>query len=66
MMLEATADIAQTSMQALTAMFQGRLIYHFASITWPGHSTNLAIPEYFLCGFIKSMVHKMCPANIDD
>jgi hypothetical protein len=29
-------------------------------------SPHLAVPDYFLWGYVKSKVYETCPANIDD
>jgi hypothetical protein len=33
---------------------------------WPACSPDLAAPDYFLWGYIKSKVYETHPANIDD
>lgn len=40
--------------------------FFFTDITWPACSLDLAIPQYFLWGHIKSQVYKMILANTDD
>ena len=62
----ATAHTAQISMQVLKTLFWGRHISCFGDITWPACSPELAVPDYFLWGYLKSKVYKTCPANIDD
>jgi hypothetical protein len=47
-------------------MFPGRLISHFQDITWPTRSPDLAVPDYFLWGCVKSKVYKTDPGNIAD
>jgi hypothetical protein len=32
----------------------------------PTHSPDIAVPDYFLWGYVKSKVYETCPANIDD
>jgi hypothetical protein len=32
----------------------------------PTHSPDLAVPDYFLCGYVKSKVYETRPANTDD
>ena len=34
--------------------------------TWPAPSTDLAVPDYFLWGYVKSKVYETRPANIAD
>ena len=62
----ATAHTARTSMTVLRTMFPGRLISRFGDITWPARSPDLAVPDYFLWGYVKSKVYETRPANIDD
>jgi len=55
--------------QVLWALFPSRLISHSGDITWPAHSPDLAVPDYFLWGYVRSKVYKLyeiCPANIYD
>jgi hypothetical protein len=47
-------------------MFPGRLVARFGDITWPARSPDHAAPDYFLWGYVKSMVHETRPANIAD
>jgi len=53
-------------MQVLRPVFPGRLISCFVDITCPGCLPNLAVPDYFLWGYVKSKVYETCPANTDD
>jgi len=46
--------------------FQGRLISHFGEVTCPARLPDLAIPGYFLWGYIKSKVYETHSSNIDD
>jgi hypothetical protein len=50
----------------VTAEFKGRLISRFGEVTCPAHLPDLAIPGYFLWGYIKSKIYETCPSNIDD
>jgi hypothetical protein len=65
MTFETTAHTAQTSIQALGAIFPGRLTSHFIGFTWPTSFTDLARPKYFLWGYVKSKVQKTLLANTD-
>jgi len=56
----ANAPTAQTDMQVLRTVFLGRLS------SWPASSTNLALPDYFLWGYVKQEIYKTHPANNDD
>jgi hypothetical protein len=62
----ATAHTAQISMQVHRTMFSGRLISRFRDIIWPAHSSDLVVPDYFLCNYVKSKVYKTHPVNIED
>jgi len=46
--------------------FHGRLISHFAEVTCPARWPDLAVPGYFLWGYIKSKVYETRPSNADD
>jgi hypothetical protein len=61
----ASAHTAQISMKVLRTMFPGTLISRFADITWLARSPDLAVPDYFLWGYVKSKECETCPANID-
>jgi len=52
--------------QFLRAVFLGRLLSCFGDITWPAHWPDLAIPDYFLWGCVKSKVDETHPAYIAD
>jgi hypothetical protein len=45
-------------MQLLRIMFLGALISRFGDITWPARLPDLAVPTYFLCGYVKSNVYE--------
>jgi len=45
------------SMQVLRTMPPGRLISHFRDITWHIHSSDLAVPNYFRCGYVRRKEH---------
>jgi hypothetical protein len=62
----ASAHTAQISMAVLRMMFPDRPISHFGDISWPAHSPDLVVPDYFLWSYIKRKVYEIHPANIDD
>jgi hypothetical protein len=62
----ATAHTAQISMQVFRTMFPGRLTFCFRDITWPACLPDLAVPDYFLWGYVTRKVRETHPANIDD
>jgi hypothetical protein len=47
-------------------LFPDRHISHFGAITCPARWPDLAVPDYFLCGYIRNKVYGTHPANIDD
>ena len=60
----ATAHTAEISMPVLRTVFPGRLISRFAHIMWPSAlSPDLAVPDYFLWGYVKSRIYETRPAN---
>jgi hypothetical protein len=63
---EATVHTAEISMQVLKTMFIGRLVTRFGDITWPAHSHDLLVPDYFLWGYVRSKVYETRPTNIAD
>jgi hypothetical protein len=46
-------------------MFPGRLISRFGDINWPACSPDLAVPDYFLWGYVKSKFNETSAASID-
>jgi len=44
----ATAHTAHIPMQVLRAILASTLVYRIGNITWPSHSPDHAVPEYFL------------------
>ena len=60
----ATAHTAEISMPVLRKMFPGKLISRFAHIMWPSAlSPDLAVPDCFLWGYVKSRIYETRPAN---
>jgi hypothetical protein len=65
MILKAIAHKVHIPVEVIRAVFPGKLISCFAHITWPTHSPNLAVPDYyFFSGYVKSKVHKTHPAEL--
>ena len=62
----ANAHTARISMQVLRTMFLGTLISCFRDTTWPTRLPDLAVPNHFLWGCVKSKVYETCPAKTDD
>jgi hypothetical protein len=61
-----TAHTAQIYMQVVRTVFPGRQIFHYGKIIWPACSSDHAVPDCFLWGYIKSKVYETDPANIAD
>lgn len=51
--MKATAHKLHISVEVIGAVFPGKLISCFAHITWPTHSPNLAVPDYFFLDYVK-------------
>ena len=65
----ATDHTAQIYVQILWTVFPSRLISRSGDITWPACSPDLAVPDYFLWGHVRSKVYKLHetrPASIYD
>jgi hypothetical protein len=62
----ATTHTEMISMQAPRTGFPGRLISCFVDMTWPTFLPDLAVPDYFLWGYIERKVYITHPANTDD
>ena len=63
---ESTAHTTQISMQILRTIFLVRFISRSGDITWPTRSPDLAVPHYFLWGYVTSTVYETRHANIAD
>ena len=53
----ATAHTARNSMAVVHKMF-GTVISRFGDIAWPTRSPELAVPDFFLWGFLKDRVFR--------
>lgn len=62
----ATAHTSRISMGVLRAAFPERLISLRGDVNWPARSPDLAPPDYFLWGYLKSLVYKDRPHTLDD
>ena len=51
-------------MQVLRTVFPGGIFSRFADITWSARSPGLAVPEYFLLGYVESKTSESRPTNI--
>lgn len=52
--------------QYLNQIFPNRWIGRRGSIEWPARSPDLSLLDYFLWGYVKSIVYKTKPLNLDD
>lgn len=62
----ATAHTARISMALLREMFPGRLISRFGDVPWPARSPDLSVPDFFLWGYLKSLVYNTLPRTIEE
>ncbi|GFU61073.1 transposable element Tc3 transposase [Trichonephila clavipes] len=46
-------------------MFGDRVISRFGPVNWPPRSCDLTPLNYFLCGYVKSLVHVDKPQTLD-
>lgn len=62
----ATAHTSRVSMGVLRAAFPERLISLRGDVNWPARSPDLAPPDFFLWGYLKSLVYQNRPNTLDD
>jgi transposase-like protein len=62
----ATAHTARISMDFLREAFPGRLISLRGDVNWPARSPDLAPCDYFLWGYLKSLVYNDRPQTLED
>ena len=53
-------------MNGLSQMFPGRLISLRGDVNWPARSPDLAPCDFFLWGYLKSMVYINRPNTLED
>lgn len=61
----ATAHTARVSMDCLREAFPGRLISLRGDVNWPARSPDLAPCDYFLWGYLKSLVYNDRPHTLE-
>lgn len=61
----ATAHTSRISMRLLRETFPGRLISNRGDIPWPARSPDLAPCDFFLWGYLKSIVYNNRPATLE-
>ncbi|GFX81802.1 uncharacterized protein TNCV_2570031 [Trichonephila clavipes] len=61
----ATCHTARATIDLLKDTFGDRLISRFGPVNWPPRSCNLTPLDYFLCGYVKSLVYADKPQTLD-
>ncbi|GFY06717.1 transposable element Tc3 transposase [Trichonephila clavipes] len=61
----ATCHTARATIDLLKDTFGDRLISRFGPVNWPPSSCDLAPLDYFLWGYVKSLVYEDKPQTLD-
>ncbi|GFY24443.1 uncharacterized protein TNCV_1014911 [Trichonephila clavipes] len=61
----ATCHTARATIDLLKDMFGDRLISRFGPVNWPPRSCDLTPLDYFLWGYVKSLVYADKPQTLD-
>ncbi|GFV14389.1 DUF4817 domain-containing protein [Trichonephila clavipes] len=61
----ATCHTARATMDLLKDTFDDRLISRFGPVNWPPRSCDFTPLDYFLCGYVKSLVYADKPQTLD-
>ncbi|GFX44176.1 DUF4817 domain-containing protein [Trichonephila clavipes] len=61
----ATCHIVRTTIDLLKDTFDDRLISRFGPVNWPPRSCDLTPLDYFLWGYVKSLVYADKPQTLD-
>ncbi|GFT27807.1 putative transposable element [Trichonephila clavipes] len=61
----ATCHTARVTIDLLKGKFGDRLISRFGSVNWPPRSCDLTPLDYFLWGYVKSLVYADKPQTLD-
>ncbi|GFS70960.1 uncharacterized protein TNCV_2720141 [Trichonephila clavipes] len=61
----ATYHTARATIDLLKATFGDRLISRFGPVNWPPRSCDLTPLDYFLWGYVKSLVYADKPQTLD-
>ncbi|GFV86384.1 putative transposable element [Trichonephila clavipes] len=61
----ATCHIARATIDLLKDTFGDRLISRFGPVNWPPRSCDLTPLDYFLWGYVKSLVYADKPQTLD-
>ncbi|GFT23642.1 putative DD41D transposase [Trichonephila clavipes] len=62
----ATCHTARTTIDLLKDTFGDRLISRFGPVNWPPRSCDLTPLDYFLWGYVKSLVYADKPQTLDN
>ncbi|GFT75823.1 uncharacterized protein TNCV_851291 [Trichonephila clavipes] len=60
-----TCNTARATIDLLKDMFDDRLISRFGAVNWPPRSCDLTPLDYFLWGYVKSLVYVDKPQTLD-
>ncbi|GFV29768.1 putative DD41D transposase [Trichonephila clavipes] len=60
-----TCHTARAIIDLLKNTFGDRLISRFGPVNWPPRSCDLTPPDYFLRGYVKSLVYADKPQTLD-
>ncbi|GFS76631.1 uncharacterized protein TNCV_1622231 [Trichonephila clavipes] len=61
----ATCHTARATIDLLKGTFGDRLISRFGPVNWPPRSCDLTPLDYFMWGYVKSLVHADKPQTLD-
>ncbi|GFY35927.1 transposable element Tc3 transposase [Trichonephila clavipes] len=61
----ATCHTARATIDLLKDTFGDRLISRFGPVNWPRRSCDLTPLDYFLWGYVKSLVYAVKPQTLD-
>ncbi|GFU65163.1 transposable element Tc3 transposase [Trichonephila clavipes] len=61
----ATCHTARATIDLLKDTFSDRLIARFGPVNWPPRSCDLTPLDYFLWGYVKSLVYADKPQTLD-
>ncbi|GFU87363.1 uncharacterized protein TNCV_2716491 [Trichonephila clavipes] len=61
----ATCHTARATIDLLKDMFGDRLISRFGPVNWPPRSCDLTPLDYFLWGYVKSLIYADKPQTLD-
>ncbi|XP_073979190.1 uncharacterized protein isoform X1 [Rhodnius prolixus] len=62
----ATCHTAALTLALLKETFGIRLLSRSSDFAWPPCSPDLTVPDFFLCGYLKSRVYETKPRDLED